>query len=174
MHTDNPVVKDHLIPLDRYPHLHEDQSLHDAVEIIKSYTAGAEERLRYSELLVLDANHQLVGRVTIQDIIMGIDPRFIGLDKVTKYEGKKADVTNLIILWEDSFFEECSKRRTKKIRDFMSPIRQNVKGSDSLLKALAIMLSTNESVLPVVEADRVIGVIRLEEVFKAITSRCRL
>jgi hypothetical protein len=35
VHTDNPVVKDHLITLDSYPHLTEDQSLSDAVEIIK-------------------------------------------------------------------------------------------------------------------------------------------
>ena len=174
MHTDNPVVKDHLIPLDRYPHLHEDQSLHDAVEIIRSYTAGAAERLRYSALLVLDGKHQLVGRVTMQDIVLGIDPRFTGLAEVKKYEGKKTDATNLVILWEDSFFEECSKRGTKKIVDFMSPIKHTVKGDDSLLKALSIMLSANETVLPVVEGDRVVGVIRLEEIFKAITSRCRL
>jgi CBS domain-containing protein len=174
VHTDNPVVKDHLITLTSYPHLTEDQSLSDAVEIIKSYTAGEEERLKYSEMLVLDNNNRLVGRVTIQDIIMGIDPRFIGLAKVNKYQGKKADVTNLIILWEDSFFEECSKRGTKMIRDFMSPIRHTVKSGDSLLKALAIMLSANETVLPVMDADRVVGVIRLEEIFKAITSQCRL
>lgn len=174
MQTDHPLVKDHIITLDRYPHLQEDQSLHDAVEIIKSYTDGSNERLRYSELLILDNNNQLVGRVTLQDIILGIDPRFTGLTKVNKYEGKKADTTNLITLWEDSFFDECSKRRTKKIREFMSSVKQTVKGGDSLLKALGIMLSENETVLPVVDNDRVAGVIRLEEIFNTITNQCRL
>lgn len=174
MQTNHPVVGDHIISLDRYPHLEEDQSLHDAVEIIKSYTIAPEELLRYSELLVLDGNHRLVGRVRLQDIILGIDPRFTGLAKVNKYEGKKSDVTNLVTLWEDSFFDECSKRRTKKIREFMSPVHHAVKVNDSLLKALAIMLSAGENALAVTDDDRVAGVIRLEEIFNAITNQCRL
>lgn len=174
MQTDHPVVRDHIITLDRYPHLKEDQSLHDAVEIIKSYTHAPEERLAYSALFILDSNNRLVGWARLRDIIRGIDPRFNGLAKVDKFEGKKTDVTNLITLWEDSFFEECSKRGTKKVREFMSPVQHTVKGSDSLLKALSIMLSENVTVLPVVDNDRVAGVIRLEEIFNAITNQCRL
>jgi Mg/Co/Ni transporter MgtE len=172
--TDHPVVRDHIIALDGYPHLQDDQTLHDAVEVIKSYTHSAEARLAYSELFVLDGSRRLVGRVRLQDIIRGIDPRFNGLAKVEKYEGKKTDVTNLVTLWEDSFFEECSKRRTKIIREFMSPVQHAVKMGDSLLKALAIMLSANETVLPVIDNDRVAGVIRLEEIFHTVTSQCRL
>jgi Mg/Co/Ni transporter MgtE len=173
--TDHPVVRDHIITLDRYPHLTEDQSLHDAVEAIKSYTHSPEARLAYSELFVLDiSNHLLVGRARLQDIIRGIDSRFNGLGKVGKFEGKKTDVTNLVTLWGDSFFDECAKSRTKQIREFMSPVQHTVGGSDSLLKALAMMLSANETVLPVVDNDRVAGVIRLEEIFNAITNRCRL
>jgi Mg/Co/Ni transporter MgtE len=172
--TDHPVVRDHIITLDGYPHLQDDQTLHDAVEVIKSYTHAPGERLAYSELFVLDGSRRLVGRVRLQDIIRGIDPRFNGLAKVEKYEGKKSDVTNLVTLWEDSFFEECSKRRTKIIREFMSPVQHAVKMGDSLLKALAIMLSANETVLAVVDDDRVAGVIRLEEIFNSITSQCRL
>ena len=174
MQTDHPVVRDHIITLDRYPHLQDDQTLHDAVEIIRSYTHAPEERLAYSEMFILGSSHRLVGRVRLRDIIIGIDPRFTGLAKVNKFEGKKSDVTSLVTLWEDSFFDECSKRRTKKIQDFMSPVQHTVKGSDSLLKALAIMLSENETVLPVVDNERVAGVVRLEEIFNAITSQCRL
>lgn len=174
MQSDHPVVRDHIITLDRYPHLNDEQSLHDAVEVIKSYTHSPEARLAYSELFVLDGSRRLVGRVRLQDIIRGIDSRFNGLARVDKYEGKKSEVTNLVTLWEDSFFDECSKRGTKKIREFMSPVQHTVKGSDSLLKALAVMLSANETVLPVVDNDRVAGVIRLEEIFNTITSQCRL
>ena len=174
MQTDHPVVRDHIITLDGYPHLKDDQTLHDAVEVIKSYTHAPGERLAYSELFILDSSHRLVGRVRLQDIIRGIDARFNGLARVDKFEGKKSDVTNLVTLWEDSFFDECAKRRTKIIREFMSPVQHTVKGSDSLLKALAVMLSANETVLAVIDNDRVAGVIRLEEIFNTITSQCRL
>jgi predicted transcriptional regulator len=41
-------------------------------------------------------------------------------------------------------------------------------------KVLAVMLSAEETVLPVVDDDRVVGVIRLEEIFNIITKQCRL
>jgi len=56
----------------------------------------------------------------------------------------------------------------------MMPIQHIVKGRDPLLKALSIMLHSNEVVLPVVEDGAVVGVIRLEEIFTAICGVCRL
>ena len=56
----------------------------------------------------------------------------------------------------------------------MSPVKHIVKGSDPVLKALAIMINTKDLVLPVVDEGRIIGVIRLKEIFKVITERCKV
>ena len=173
MSTDNQVVKDFIIPLEKYPNLNENQTIHDAVEVLRSFTCGEHDRLRYAALLVLNDQNQLVGAVTMRDILQALDARLKDLPKVKEFEGKGSDFPDLTILWEDSFFVECTKRSHVPIKDFMSPTH-HVKGGDPVLKALSIMLSTNDDILPVVENGRVIGVIRLEEIFKEINDRCRI
>ncbi|MBU0729815.1 MAG: CBS domain-containing protein [Proteobacteria bacterium] len=175
MTADNhPVVKDYIIPLARYPHLKETQTLHDAVQAIQEFTCGENNRLRYSEMLVVNERNQLVGRLSIENILEGLDKRLVEVPKVKGFEGKGGEYPNLSILWEDSFFMKCTEKKDEQIKGFMTPTDRLVKGSDSLLKALSIMLHTKEVILPVSDQERIIGVIRLEEIFKAICSVCKL
>ena len=174
MALDNPVIKDLAIPLERYPHLRELNTLHDAVEAINAHTYGANDRIRYDELLVFNDNNELSGLVTLQDILRCLHPRLKEASKVRKFEGKAAEFQDLTILWEDSFFVECTKRSSIPVKDFMSPIGHIIRGSDPALKGLAIMLKSKCVILPVIEEGRVIGVIRLKELFKAITAKCRI
>ena len=168
------TVQDIAILLERYPHIQETQTLHEGVQVIQSFTFGENDRLRYSELLVLNDRNQLVGRLTLQGILQGLDERLVVVPKAKGFEGKGAEYSNLSILWEDSFYLECSKKASHPVREFMSPAKRYVKGSDPLLKALSIMLHTHETLLPVVDEKRVTGVIRIEEIFKAITNLCNL
>ena len=174
MASDNPVVRDLVIPLEDFPHLNENQTLHDAVEVLLSYTCGEYGRIRYAELLILNDRNQLSGRVTLQNILLNLDPRLKEASKVKGFEGKGAGFLDLIILWEDSFFVECRKWSHILIKDLMSPIKHIVKGSDPVLKALAIMTNTHNLVLPAIDEGRIIGVIRLKEIFKTITARCKI
>ena len=174
MASDNPVVRDLVIPLKDFPHLKESQTLHDAVGELISYTCGEYDRIRYAELLILNERNQLSGRVTLQNILLSLDPRLKEASKVKGFEGKEAGFLDLVVLWEDSFFIECRKWSQIQIKDLMTPIKYTVKGSDPVLKALAIMTNTNISVLPVLDEGRVIGVIRLKEIFKTITAKCKI
>ncbi len=174
MASENPVVKDLIIPLESYPHIHESQTLHDADQAIQAYSCQENDRLIYAVLFVLNDQNQLTGRLTLKDMMQSLDPRLKEASKVKEFEGKEMENSNLAILWEDSFFVECTKRSRTLVKDIMSPIKHILKGSDPVLKALSIMLSTQEVVLPVVDEDRVIGVIRLKEIFKAISNKCKI
>jgi CBS domain containing-hemolysin-like protein len=174
MASDNPVVRDLVIPLEDFPHLNETQTLHDAVEELLSYTCGEFDRIRYAEILIFNDRNQLCGRARLQDILLSLDPRLKEASKVKGFEGKGAGFLDLVALWEDSFFVECRKWAHIRIKNLMSPIKYTVKGSDPVLKALAIMTNTGNYVLPVVDAGSIIGVIRLKEIFKTITARCNI
>nr|MBF0220707.1 CBS domain-containing protein [Desulfobulbaceae bacterium] len=171
MAAENPIVRDFIIPIDRYPHLRETQTLSDAVQVLMSHTCGENEYLRYAGILVLNEKNQLVGGLNLQDILRALDKRF-ALPK--GHEGKAGEYPNLAILWEDSFFHKCSEKKDIAISDFMVPTKKIVKGDDPLLKALSIMLHGNEVVLPVKEEGSIIGVIRLEEIFLALCGVCKL
>lgn len=174
MASDNPVVRDLVIPLQEFPNLLETQTLHDAVEELISCTCGEFDRIRYAEVLIFNERHQLSGRVTLPDILINLDPRLKEASRVKEFEGKSSQFPDLTILWEDSFFIECRKWSNILLKDLMSHIRYTVKGSDPVLKALAIMINSNHGVLPVIDEGRVIGVIRMKEIFKTITAKCNI
>jgi len=171
--ADIPVVRDHLIPIAKYPSLKETQTLSEAVQVILSYTCG-NDRLMFSEILVLNDQNQLVGHLNLQSILKALDKRLADIPEVKGHEGKGAQFPNLSILWEDSFFHTCPLKRDIPIRDVMQSTHRYVKSGDSLIKALSIILQSHEDALPVMENDSIIGVIRLEEIFKAICCSCNL
>ncbi len=171
MTAENPVVRDFIVPIDKYPQVTESQTLGDAVQTLMAATCGDNGRLRYSGLLVVDDKYQLVGRLNLQTILQTYDKR---LAPAKGHQGKDGEYPNLAILWEDSFFSKCAEKKDTPIGDFMVATKKMVKAEDSLLKALSIMLHSNEQVLPVVDNGSIIGVIRLEEIFTAISSVCKL
>jgi len=170
--SEKPVVRDSIVPIDSYPHLKETQTLADAVQTLLSFPGDENDRIRYGGMLVVDENDQLVGCLNLQTILRALDKRMAGSPE--RYEGKEGEYQDLAILWEDSFFSKCSEKRDTPISDCMIPVQHIVKGGDPLLKALSIMLHSDEVVLPVVEDGAVVGVIRLEEIFTAICGVCRL
>lgn len=173
MAAEIPVVRDHIIPIDRYPSVNENQTLGEAVRALLSYTCG-NDRLRYSELLVLNGQSQLVGHLSLQAILKALDKRLVDVPRVKEHEGKSSEFPNLSILWEESFLNNCSLKKNTPILEFMLREIRHVKAGDSLVKALAIVLQSNEDILPVLENETVVGVIRLEEIFKAICHSCNL
>ena len=174
MTSKSPVAKNLIIPLAQYPHLKDSQTLADAIGMLYSFTCGEHKRFRYSEILILNDQGQLAGRVTLQDLLKAYDARLADIPKVQEFEGKGAEFPNLAILWEESFFKRCAKQGLKPIGEFMSPIKNIAKATDPVLKVLSIMLAKNETVLPVIENDEVIGLIRIEEIFKSISEQCSL
>lgn len=168
-----PVARDYVIPLDKYPHLHETDTLKDAVGLILSFNCGDGARLMYSELFVFNDRQQLAGRISLQDILKTFDRRLTET-KVEHFEGKGVDYNSLAILREESFFHECAKKHDMPLKDIMSPVKKVAKADDSLVKTLAMILHGNEQVLPVVDDHSVLGFIRLEEIFKAVCGLCKL
>ncbi len=174
MAAEIPVVRDHIIPIDKYPHLQETQTIDDAVQNLLSHTCGDSGHLQYSGIIILNDSNQLVGLLELETILGALDKRLVDIPSVNAHEGKGTEYPNLSILWEDSFFRTCPLHKDKAIKEFMLPAKRFSKGSDSLIKALSMMLYSNESTLPVVEENIVTGIIRLEEIFKVISSVCKL
>jgi len=170
--SEKPVVRDFIVPIGSYPHIKETQTISNAVQTLLSFAGDKNGRIRYRGMLVVNENDNLVGRLTLQTILRALDKRMADIPE--SYEGKGGEYQDLAILWEDSFFSKCSEKRDTLISNCMMPIQHIVKGRDPLLKALSIMLHSNEVVLPVVEDGAVVGVIRLEEIFMAICGVCRL
>ena len=90
------------------------------------------------------------------------------------FAGKKEKFSDLAILMEDSFQAECKRQGALPVRDFMAPPLKSIKAGMHPLHAAEILMTENETCLPVVEEGILIGVVRLIDIFRALASSCSL
>jgi len=69
-------VKDLMIPLEDYPHIPHWFTLRQAMAIIRKPPSSV-KALRAPGMLVFDDKYQLMGILTIRDIITGLEPRVL-------------------------------------------------------------------------------------------------
>lgn len=167
MNTKNSTIQELIIPIDRYPHLNENQTLQEAIESFIYFRAGQQEHLHYSLLFAVNDQNKLVGKLFLMDIMHGLAPRLLKSTKVDQFDGKEGEYSDLVFLYEESTFAECGGNRDKPIKPFLHAIDFSLPSDTHILKALVMMSNRNDFDVPVTENGDIIGVLRLEEIFMA-------
>ena len=169
----NTTVKDLIIPLEQFPHVQSEAPVHEAVGLLFSHVNG-NGRLQYDELLVISADNQYVGRLTVRGILTCYFPTLFATGDKQIFAGKKEKFSDLAILMEDSFQGECKRQGALPVREFMAPPLKSIKAGMHPLHAAEIMMTENETCLPVVEDGILIGLVRLIDIFNTLAGSCSL
>ena len=169
----NTTVKDLIIPLEQFPHVQSEAPEHEAVGLLFSHVNGT-GRLQYDELLVISADNQYVGRLTVRGILTCYFPTLFATGDKQIFAGKKEKFSDLAILMEDSFQGECKRQGALPVGDFMAPPLKSIKAGMHPLHAAEIMMTENETCLPVVEDGILIGLVRLIDIFHTLAGSCSL
>lgn len=151
-------VRDLLIPLTDYPHMPYWASLKEAMVQLTLAQQGLGPEQRRRTVLVFDEAYKLQGVLTQRDILRGIEPKFA-----------RSPQTTTPLIWEDLLAAGAQDQAKKAIKEFMSPVGHTVEADDSLMKASHLMLAEGLDLLPVMEANRVKGVVRLDDIFHEIS-----
>ena len=171
-------VKDLIIPLSESPRMLYSGTLREAIEKLNvAYETG------HHTVLVFDESDNLVGMLLEKDILKGLEPRF-----AQRYQ------KGIPMLWDELLESESGseKRLARPVKEFMSeatvtidaedsilkvwdateagwPFRTvAIDAEDSILKASHIMLQEEVYLLPVMEGDKIIGVVRMGDLFHEI------
>lgn len=174
MQNDISLVRQIAIPLDQYPHLHEEKPIGDAVALLLQNESADGRHLHYNELLVVNGSGDLVGRILIRDILTSFFPSILGTSTAGIYAGKKEHFTDLSILLEDNFRRECRRQAAHTVKMHMTKAHRSVDGSMTLLHALEIMVKDDEMTLPVMENNVLTGAIRMQDIFKVLGNYCTI
>ena len=159
----NKKVKDLMIPLEDYPHIPYWFTLRQAMAIVREASIKFEGSFEPRAVLVFDEKYQLMGMLTLRDIIRGLEPKF------AKDAGLiKAD-PSLAVLMGDMFGPSMKEASQKAVSEVMSPIRVTVNGDDPITKALFLMIQENVGMMPVLLDKKVVGMVRMNELFKEIS-----
>ena len=146
-------LKDLIIPLSEYPHMPYWATLREAiVQLNVAYETG------HHAVLVFDEAYKLVGMLFQKDILKGLEPKF-----AQHYED------GVPIFWDDLLKTASEKQLGRPVKEFMSKAKLAISVDDNILKASHIMLQEDSRLLPVMEGDKLIGVLRMSDLFHEIT-----
>jgi CBS domain-containing protein len=156
-------VKDLMIPLEDYPHIPYWFTLRQAMAIVRETAIKYEGQFEPRALLVFDEKYQLMGILTLRDVIKGLEPRFMQESGLIKAD------PNLAVLMGDLFGPGLKEASQKPVSEVMSPIKVTAQGTDVLAKAIFLMIKENVGMMPVIQDNKVAGMIRLSDLFGEIS-----
>jgi len=168
---DSLLVKDFYVPLDKYPHICASCSVKQAFSLMHS---SLTEKHKYRTILVYDDINRLLGYLSVRDLMYAMGP-----DYIQKQSAKKSfqplfldeiphDLTALSLIWQDEFTRKIQDAAKKPVSEVMAPLINPVYLDDPVAKCIYQMLNEDVFMLPVLEGENVIGVIRLFDMFELI------
>jgi len=169
-------VAEVMIPLDRYPSVHPDDTLRQAVAVIEGAHLEVGRRRSLPRVLLVVENHEeLVGILRRRDIMRGLEPPFL-VSQRREYQKMFFDVAvdpNLSELPFDRVVKGVRAQADRPVRDVMRRVDATIHPDDHIMKAIYEMVSLNQSLLPVEQDGRVLGVIRSVDVFHELAQLLR-
>jgi CBS domain-containing protein len=156
-------VKDLMIPLEDYPHIPYWFTLRQAMAIVREAAIKFEGAFEPRAVLVFDEKYQLMGILTLRDIIKGLEPRFLQETSLVKGD------PSLAVLMGDLFGPGLKEASQKPVSEVMSPIKVTVQGNDLIAKAIFLMIKADVGLMPVIQENKVAGMIRLSDLFMEIS-----
>lgn len=145
-------LRDLVISITEYPHMPYWATLREAIaQLNVAYETG------HHTVLVFDEAYSLLGLLHQRDILMGVRPEYAELCP-----------PDVQIKWED-LVESATTQLVRPIKEFMTAFDVTVEMDDHLLKVAHLMVNNNIGILPVKESDKIVGVIRMHDLFYEVT-----
>lgn len=166
-----PSAKDLMVPLESYPHVREDSTLRTALTTMsRAHIRIHGETSLPRILLVFNDQEVLTGMLRRRDILRGLSPRWF-FGAVTDHPEDVFDTDldqNVSEVLSDKAVSRFRERGELPITDYIQGISGVVQADDSLIRLVNIMVKKGYHMLPVLEDDQVLGVVRSVEVMWAI------
>ncbi len=166
--SNGKVAKDVMVGIFEYPHVPYWFTISQAIRIVKVSFLSAKKYPEPMAVLVFDEKYNLMGTLTLKDILKGLEPRF--LKPSEKAQVPKEDESTLSLIWDTLFTKESKELAEKPVSEIMVPAKYFVEPNEPLTKAAYLMLHNDLVLLPVLEGKKkFVGLVRMIEVFDSIS-----
>ena len=130
----------------------------EAVKVFKQ--ASDEEGRRLFGLMVLDDNGKLVGMLSMYDILLFMRPKHVHI------WGKMDDIDLAGII-----DRSCEKAKSTRVGDIMSQEIVTIGPNTHKFMILDIMIKQHIRRLPVIENDKILGIVYISDLFYDVLDR---
>lgn len=127
-------------------------TIKETVSLLRCGRRG-DERKGVSALMVVDEKGKLVGLITMNHILKAIIPFYMEMAHLSEFA------------WEGLFEKMCHKIQDKKVSELMERKVVTIGPGINLIEITEIMAKNRIRRLPVVEDDRVIGIVYRKDLF---------
>jgi len=172
-------VKDLMVPLDEYATVSEDATLYEAVqELEKAQEEFAQKGFHYLHraILVFDKNKKIIGKVSQLDVLKALEPRYKEMGDMRRIStaGFSPEFLKSLMgqysLCDKSFVDMCKKAADLQVKEFMyTPGEGEYVDEDvALCEAIHQLVIGHHQSLLVTRDQKIVGVLRLTDVFKEV------
>lgn len=161
-------VRDLMIPIEEYSTVPENAPVRDAVSILQK-TLGDPKGHR--SVLVIDEDGSAVGVLTFRDLLKALEPHMLSAD-IPRGSIDWLLADNDPAVYPEGLFAQRSKSEaTKTVREIMENLNPiTIQAGAPLLKAVHVMVHHGVGCLPVLDGDKVVGMIQINEIFREIAN----
>lgn len=163
-------VKDVYIEIEHYPNISLNAPIGEAIHVMHH---ELEEKTKYRTVLVVDDDDHLKGYLSVFDLIRAVGPDYLqknrpGVKSNQPFAIMDQDMSALSLIWQEGFTLKMHDELAKPVSKYMTRMDYQVSLNDPIAKCLYLMLFSDLLILPVLENDEVIGVIRMIDLFNLI------
>lgn len=174
-------VEDIMAPIEEYDRVNIDAQLCDAISILKrnyEQAKAGKSGNYHKTLLVVEGNGNIVGKLSMYDLIRGLVPEPAKKPEVSKAynamrSGRARDVAAQVgdvqehFNWLSSDFSDLIKQEAhKNVKDVMSTIPElNLKAEDKVTHGIYTLFKDNVRQQFVQREGKIVGVVNLNVIF---------
>jgi CBS domain-containing protein len=170
------IVRDFMLTLDEYAVVSEDATVVEALrklEASQKHLPGG--RHPHRAVLVKNAEGKIVGKVGHLAFLRALEPRFDDISDAAaeSISGMGKQFMNSIMddlsLWDQGLSSYITRAKELRLKQFMHPVQEHVDANAPLREAIHKLVEYQTLSLLVTSADRIVGVLRLSDVFHVVS-----
>ncbi len=159
------IVKDIMVLIESFPAVTVQSTVKNAVAVL--IKALETEPCIHKVVLVVE-NNTLAGTVGLKELLMSTEPSFL---KENTYRGwTVSGEWTMPLFVRGGVAERCRESADRLVKDIMRPVVLKLKTVDPLGKAIHLMLAERLDILPVLQDNRVVGMVRDVDIFYELAS----
>ena len=175
-------VKDIMVPLSEYATVHEEDTLEKAIKTLQeTHMHNDPKSYKHRAVLVFDKHKNIVGKISPLDVLRSLEPKYckighpekmskMGLSRFGLSNNFLSSMMNQYCLWEESLETLVKTASSLKVKDIMYSLEEGeyVDQSVTIAEAVHQLILGHHQSLLVSKANKVIGILRLTDVFKLV------
>lgn len=163
------TVQTIMLPVTEFPTLFQTSSVRMAIERLRSFCPlGASAPCGFTELMVIDEQGRFLGRVTQQSILKVLFSSLLRAADETPFAGRLPEHSDLATLLDGVLLQEGMYHLDSPLTAVIEREVRPLSITTDLLQAMAVMVLGQETVLPVEDDGKLVGIVKLAEIFGAI------